>query len=79
MEKMKTLDYRDQLEKSITFTCQEVPNITYEMFVEANILRLGQIIVDLKKENEELQEHIVPRTLSKLVVRCKERLKTQLE
>ena len=55
ISKEKELDDRERLEKAIVVACQEIPNITEEMFVEAKILRHGQIIADLRRENEELQ------------------------
>ena len=63
MEKEKVLENKDQLEKSISFSCQEIPDIIKDMFVEDKILRLWQIIADLKKENEELQSGATLSTL----------------
>ena len=42
------------------------------MFLEAKIVQLGQIVVDLKKENEELQAHAVPSTLLEHRIKIKE-------
>ena len=43
--------------------CEEIPGISMDMFAKVKVLRLGQIVVDLKKESEELQARAVPSTL----------------
>ena len=42
--------------------CHEILHITTEMSAKAKIVRLGQIVTELKKENEELQARAVPST-----------------
>ena len=63
IEKTKAVDDRKRLEKEMSVQCEEIPSISMEMFVKVKVLRLGQIVVDLKKENEELQARAVPSTL----------------
>ena len=51
MERTKAFDDREWLERAISTTCTEIPDITTEMFVEAKVVQLGQIVANLKKEN----------------------------
>ena len=42
-----------------------------EIFAEAKTLRLGKIIAELKKENEEMQAREFPSTCPKQIAKCK--------
>ena len=58
----KAVDDRKRSKEAILATCEEIPEITTELFSKAKVLWLGKIVVDLKKENEELQAYVVPST-----------------
>ena len=61
-EKTKAFEDRQQLEREILVTCKEIADITPYMFVEEKVLQLGQLVADIRKENEELQAQVVPST-----------------
>ena len=42
--------------------------------MEAKVVRLGQIVNDLKKKKEEFQEHTVPSTLPEQVAYCRSKI-----
>ena len=74
MEKAQLLDDRLQLEKYVSFTCQEILDIIDEMVVEEKYLWLGQFITDLRGYLKELQEQMTPRTPPEQVVECKTKI-----
>ena len=47
-ENTKVVDDRQRLETTISVACEEIPDITTEMFTEAKVLRLGQIVAKCK-------------------------------
>ena len=52
------------------------------MFSEAKIVQLGQIVRDLKKDNEELQAHVVLSTPPKEIIESRsniEDMKSHIE
>ena len=55
------------MERAILVACEEIPDIIPKMSAEEKVLRLGQIVTNLRKENEELQACAIPSTSSEKI------------
>ena len=55
MEKAQIWDDREWLEKFVPFSCEEIPYMRDEMVEETKFLRLGKVIVDLRRGNKEFK------------------------
>ena len=62
-ERAKALEDRRRLEHAISMACEDAPKVSKDMLAEEKALRLGTIIENLQKSNEELQNKVVPNTL----------------
>ena len=47
-----TFEDNKRLERAVSMACEEIPDINPEML--AKILRLGRIVTNLRKENEDI-------------------------
>ena len=62
IEKAQLWDDRERQEKVISFACQEVPEIAEDMVTKAKAQNLGKVIVDFKRDLEDLQAIMDPST-----------------
>ena len=67
MERTKAFKERQWLEKVISVASEEITDIAMDMFMEAKVVQLDQIVTELKKDNKELREHQIPSTPPKQV------------
>ena len=59
----KDSDDRKWLDKVIPIACKKIMDIAPDKFTKEKVFQLGQLVTDLRKENEELQAWEVPSTL----------------